>query len=66
MKSTLEPLEGNKIKLSVEVEEVEFAKDIDAAFRKLALEVRLPGFRPGKVPVAVIKQRYGAAVRDHT
>jgi len=61
VKSTLEPLEGNKIKLSVEVEDVEFAKDIDAAFRKLALEVRLPGFRPGKAPRKILEARIGLA-----
>ena len=61
MKSTLEPLEGNKIKLSVEVDDAEFAKDIDAAFRKLALEVRLPGFRPGKAPRKILEARIGLA-----
>ena len=59
MKSTLESLEGNKIKLSVEVPDAEFAKDIDAAFRKLANEVRLPGFRPGKAPRKVLEARIG-------
>ena len=59
MKSTLEPLEGNKIKLSVEVAEGEFDHDIDAAFRKLAREVRLPGFRPGKAPRKVLEARIG-------
>ena len=38
MKSTLESLEGNKVKLSVEVDVVEFEQDIDAAFRKAAEE----------------------------
>lgn len=61
MKSTLEPLEGNKIKLSVEVDDAEFDKDIDAAFRKLALEVRLPGFRPGKAPRKILEARIGLA-----
>ena len=61
MKSTVEPLEGNKVKLSVEVEQAEFDKDIDAAFRKLAREVRLPGFRPGKVPRRVLEARIGIA-----
>ena len=61
MKSTLAPLEGNKIKLSVEVEEAEFDRDIDAAFRKIAQEVRLPGFRPGKAPRRVLEARMGIA-----
>lgn len=61
MKSTLEPLEGNKVKLSVNVDEAEFDKDIDAAFRKIAQEVRLPGFRAGKAPRRVLEARIGIA-----
>lgn len=59
MKSTVAPLEGNKVRLSVEVDETEFDKDIDAAFRKIAKEVRLPGFRPGKAPRRVLEARLG-------
>ena len=61
VKSTLEPLEGNKVKLSVNVDEAEFDKDIDAAFRKIAREVRLPGFRAGKAPRRVLEARIGIA-----
>lgn len=59
MKSTLEALEGNKVKLSVEVDESEFDRNLDAAFRKIAHEVRLPGFRPGKAPRRVLEARIG-------
>lgn len=59
MKSTIEPLEGNKVKLSVEVDESEFDRDIDAAFRAIAREVRLPGFRAGKAPRKVLEARIG-------
>ena len=61
MKSTLEPLEGNKVKLSVAVDETEFDRDIDSAFRKIAREVRLPGFRAGKAPRKVLEARIGVA-----
>ena len=61
MKSTLETLEGNKVKLSVNVDEAEFDKDIDQAFRKIAREVRLPGFRAGKAPRRVLEARIGLA-----
>ena len=61
VKSTLEALEGNKVKLSVNVDEAEFDKDIDAAFRKIAREVRLPGFRAGKAPRRVLEARIGVA-----
>jgi trigger factor len=59
MKSTVAPLEGNKVKVSVEVDEVEFDKAIDAAFRKIANEVRIPGFRPGKAPRRILEARVG-------
>ena len=61
MKSSVEPLEGNKVKLYVEVDEAEFDKDIDQAFRTIAREVKLPGFRNGKVPRRVLEARIGIA-----
>src|SRR5690606_22281345 len=62
MRSTVEPLEGNKVKLSIEVDESEFDKAIDAAFRKIAREVRIPGFRPGKAPRRILEARLGPEV----
>jgi trigger factor len=59
MKSTVEPLEGNRVKLSVEVDASEFEPAVDAAFKKIAREVRLPGFRPGKAPRKVLEARLG-------
>jgi trigger factor len=59
MKAVVEPLEGNKVKLSIEVDEQEFEKDIEAAFRKIAREVRIPGFRPGKAPRRILEARLG-------
>ncbi|MGB3734059.1 MAG: trigger factor [Ilumatobacter sp.] len=59
MKSSVEVLEDNKVKVYVEVEEVEFDKDIDKAFKVLAKEVNLPGFRAGKVPRKVLEARVG-------
>ncbi len=60
MKSSVAPLEGNKVKLSVEVDEAEFDKALDAAFRKIAREVRIPGFRPGRAPRRLLEARLGA------
>jgi trigger factor len=59
MKAVVEPLEGNKVKLSIEVDEQEFEKDIDAAYRKIAREVRVAGFRPGKAPRRILEARFG-------
>jgi trigger factor len=61
VKSNVAPLEGNKVKLSVEVDEAEFDKALDAAFRKIAREVRINGFRPGKAPRRVLEGYVGMA-----
>jgi len=60
VKATVEALEGNKVKLSVEVDEQEFESAVDAAFKKIAREVRIPGFRPGKAPRRVLESHIGA------
>jgi trigger factor len=62
VRATVEPLEGNKVKLSVEVDEAEFEPAVDAAFKRLAREVRIPGFRPGKAPRKVLESRFGRGV----
>ena len=65
MKSTLENIEDSPgkrlVKLSLTVDEAEFDRNIDQAFRKIANEVRLPGFRAGKVPRKVLEARIGLA-----
>lgn len=60
MKAVIEPLEGNKVKLSIEVDEREFEHAVDAAFRKIAKEVRIPGFRPGRAPRRILEAHLGA------
>ncbi len=65
MKAQVAPLEGNKVKLSIEVEESEVEKAIDETFAKFAKELRVPGFRPGKTPRPVLEARIGKpAVRQ--
>ncbi len=59
VKSSVETLEGNKVKLYVEVDETEFEHDIDRAFKLIAKEVNLPGFRAGKAPRRVLEARVG-------
>lgn len=60
MNSSVEPLEGNKVRVRVEVEADEFETAVNDAFRKIAREVRIPGFRPGKVPRRVLEARIGS------
>ena len=57
MKSSIEPLEGNKVKLSVTIDAEEFEPAIDAAWKAIAKEVKVPGFRVGKVPRKVLESR---------
>jgi len=60
--TSVEPLEGNKVRLKIAVPAQEFEKAIDAAFRKLAREVKMPGFRPGKAPRQLLEARLGVGV----
>jgi len=57
--TSVEPLDDNKVRVSVTVPAAEFEKAIDAAFRKLAREVKIPGFRPGKAPRRLLEARFG-------
>jgi trigger factor len=61
VKSTVEVLEDNKVKVNVEVDEAEFEREVDAAFKRIAKEVRLPGFRPGKAPRKLLEARLGTS-----
>jgi len=60
MRSTSEALEGNRVKLTVEVDEEELRTAVDETFRRLQKEVSVPGFRPGKVPRRLLEVRLGA------
>jgi len=62
MKTTVETLEDNRVKLSVEIDEAEFDRAIDAAFRRIAKEVRIPGFRPGKAPRRILEAQFGQQI----
>ena len=57
---TLEKLE-RKITLSLPVTAIQ--SEVDARLKKLARTVKMDGFRPGKVPMNVVAQRYGYSVQ---
>src|SRR5487761_1649063 len=61
MRATTSPLEGNRMRLSVEVEESEISEALDATVKRLSSQVRIPGFRPGRVPRPVLEARMGGA-----
>jgi trigger factor len=65
LKSTVEKLSPTRVKLSVDVEFSELKPHIDGAYKSLSEKVNIPGFRKGKVPAAMIDQRFGrGAVLD--
>ena len=61
MKSSVETLSPTRVKLAVEVPFDELKSSLDEAYKAIASQVRVPGFRPGKVPARIIDQRVGRA-----
>src|SRR4051812_3686952 len=59
MKTVVEPLEGNRVKLWGEGDEVELERPLDAPSRKTAREARTPGSPPGKPPRRILEARLG-------
>src|SRR2546427_5340054 len=62
MQTTVEEQARHTIRLVVEVPPEEFARDLDRAYRKVAGQVRIPGFRKGKAPRQVIDAMGGKDV----
>jgi trigger factor len=66
---TVEIVEVSSCKrnLSAEVSPEELEKEVDSLARDYARHAKIPGFRPGKVPLSVVRQRYGSdLVKDAT
>ena len=54
------PLPGSKLEIRVEADEQEVEKAYDGVFTRLQQEARIPGFRPGKAPRALLERRFEA------
>ena len=61
MKSSVETLSPTRVKLAVEVPFDELKASLDEAYKSIGSQVKVPGFRPGKVPARIIDQRIGRA-----
>jgi len=59
VKSSVETLSPTRVRLDIEVEFAELKGHVDAAYKRVATQVNIPGFRKGKVPAAMIDQRVG-------
>lgn len=65
LQTNTEQLEKDRVKLRVEVPEAALKPAMDAVYRKWANEIRVPGFRKGKIPRQMIDARVGVeAVRE--
>jgi len=62
VKTDVEELSPTRVRLSVEVPFDELKPALDKAYREVAKQVRIPGFRPGRVPPPVIDSRVGRDV----
>jgi trigger factor len=59
VKSTVEQLSPTRVRINVEVPFEELKPDFDRAYKALAKQVRIPGFRPGKAPAKLLEARLG-------
>ncbi len=64
MRVSLESGEGLQRHLLIDIPAEQVNQAVDEKLSELATQVRLDGFRPGKVPVKVVKQRFGSQVRQ--
>ena len=59
MKSTVETLSPTRVRLDVNVPYAELGTYVEAAYKKVASSINVPGFRKGKIPNAMVDQRVG-------
>lgn len=63
MHVSLENTAALERRLTVEIPEAEIQQAVDSRLKDLSKKVKIKGFRPGRVPMSVIRQRYGMQVR---
>ena len=62
MQSAVETLSPTRVRLTVDVPFQELKSELDSAYKKIGAQVRVQGFRPGKVPPRILDQRVGRGV----
>jgi trigger factor len=63
MAVTVETLEKLERRITLTIDASDIGREVDARLKKLARTVKADGFRPGKVPMSVVAQRYGYSVQ---
>jgi len=64
MQVSIEALEGLERKMTVQIPSERVSEAVEKKLRDLSKTVRIDGFRPGKVPLKVVQQKFGGAVRQ--
>ena len=64
MQVTVEATQGLERRMRVEIPEERIRGEVDKRLGDLARNARIPGFRPGKVPIKVVARRFGQQVRE--
>jgi len=64
MKCEVEEIDACNRKLKIEIPLDDYQSKIKAYYQKLGREVKVPGFRPGKVPVSIMEKRFGPEVKQ--
>ena len=64
MHVSVENTGGLERKLTIQVPGEEIQKQVDSRLKELSKQVRIKGFRPGRVPMSVVRQRYGKQARQ--
>ncbi len=64
MQANLETLSGLERRLSVAVPLADIETEVQSRLKHIGRTAKMPGFRPGKVPLKVVQQQYGAQVRQ--
>ena len=62
MKSTTETVSPTRVNISIELEPADLKPALETAYRQIAQQVNIPGFRKGKVPAKLLEQRFGRGV----
>lgn len=62
MNTKIEKLENNVVKLEITVEKGAFSEALKKSYKKNLKNFNIPGFRKGKVPMAMVKRYYGESV----
>ena len=55
-------IETNRYQLEIAIDAEQFREAIKQAYRKEGKKITLPGYRPGKAPLAMIEARYGSEI----